>query len=85
MDRKRVDLLCRSIPGKDRSIEWMGESATIANAGSPDTFLQRHGIGAIPFLKRPVRLPDLTGAERLHRIMKKNKTRMRAIPYATAL
>ena len=23
-----------------------------------------------PFLKRPVRLPDLTGAERLHRIMK---------------
>ena len=77
-----VDLLCRSIPGRDRSIEWV-EEATNANAGSSDTFLQRPGIGILPFLKRPVRIPDLTGAERLHR--DENKTRMRAIPYATAL
>jgi hypothetical protein len=63
----------------------MEESATNANAPSPDTFLQHPGIVVLPFLKRPVRILDLTGAECLHRIMKKNKTRMRAIPYATAL
>ncbi len=65
-----VDFLCISITDRDRILEWMYESATNANAGSSDTFLQRPGIVVLPFLKRPVRLPDLTGAERLNRIMK---------------